>query len=293
MSWCYLNDIHQFKILKNMPIDKINNVNIFWKLTGDKGEPLIFVHGSWGDHHNWDLVTAQLSKMFRVLTYDRRGHSQSERPTGQGYVEEDIMDLIELINHLELSPAHIVGNSYGAGIVLKTAAKRPDLVRSLIAHEPPFFGLLKDNPDARQALQMVDARIKAVLDLIAAGNLEKASEEFMEKIASEPGTWEKLPDEVKKTTTYNAPTFYDEMLDPQSLEFDTTTLSTFRKPALLSTGSESPPFFRPVIESLVNAMPNAKRITIEGAGHVPHSSHSEKYIEMVTQFCLTGDVALQ
>jgi pimeloyl-ACP methyl ester carboxylesterase len=103
-----------------MPVDKINNVNIFWKLTGDAGEPLIMVHGSWGDHHNWDSVAPELAKTFRVLTYDRRGHSQSERPVGQGYVEEDLTDLIELIHHLNLSPAHIVGNSYGASIVLKT-----------------------------------------------------------------------------------------------------------------------------------------------------------------------------
>ena len=79
-----------------MPINKINGVNIFWELTGDKGEPLILVHGSWGDHHNWDLVVGEFSKTFRVLTYDRRGHSQSERLQGQGYVKEDIKTLCEL-----------------------------------------------------------------------------------------------------------------------------------------------------------------------------------------------------
>ena len=53
-----------------MPIDKINGVNIFWELTGSKSEPLVLVHGSWGDHHNWDMVVGELSKTFRVLTYD-------------------------------------------------------------------------------------------------------------------------------------------------------------------------------------------------------------------------------
>jgi len=275
-----------------MPIDKINNVNIFWKLTGDTGEPLILVHGSWSDHHNWDLVTAELAKIFRVLTYDRRGHSQSERPIGQGYVEEDITDLIELINHLDLSAAHLVGSSYGASIVLKTAVKRPDLFRSIIVHDPPLFGLLKDDPDAKEALQIVNVRMKAVLDLIAAGNIAKATKEFTEKIAMGPGAWEKLPDEVKNTFIYNAPTWYDEMHDPQSLQIDITTLSAFKKPALLCTGSESPLFFPLVIEKLINALPYAKRITIEGAGHVPHTSHSEKYVELVKQFCLTEDVVL-
>src|SRR4030095_3938376 len=126
-----------------MPIDKINGVKIFWELTGMKGDPLVFVHGSWGDHHNWDKVTGELAKTFRVLTYDRRGHSRSERPPGQGSVDDDAADLVALISFLNLSPAHIAGNSFGATIVLKTAAKRPDLFSSMIIHEPPLFGLLQ------------------------------------------------------------------------------------------------------------------------------------------------------
>ena len=270
-----------------MPIDKINGVKIFWELTGSKGESLVLVHGSWDDHHNWDMVVGEFAKTFRVLTYDRRGHSQSERPPGQGSVEQDIEDLIELINHLNLSPAHIAGNSYGAGIVLKTAAKRPDLFRSMIIHEPPLFGILKDNPNAQEALQILNGRIKAVLDLFAEGNLEKATEEFMEKIAMGTGAWEKLPEVAQKIFIYNALTWYDEMQDPQSLQIDLTTLSDFTKPALLSAGSESPPFFPLVIDKLMNAIPHAKRITIEGAGHVPHMSHSEKYIEIVSNFCFS------
>jgi pimeloyl-ACP methyl ester carboxylesterase len=273
-----------------MPINKINNVNIFWNLTGDVGEPLILVHGSWGDHHDWDMITPGLAKTFRVLTYDRRGHSQSKRPIGQVYVEDDIGDLIELINHFNLSPAYVLGSSYGAAIVLKTAAKRPDLFRSIILHEPPLFGLLKDNPDAEEALHIVNMRIEAVLDLIAAGKMEKAAKEFTEKISMGPGAWEKFPDEVKNNFIYNAPTFYDETNDPQSLHIDITTLSALTKPALLSTGSKSPNFFPPVIEKLIKALPQAKRMTIEGAGHVPHRSHPDKYIELIKQFYLTGDV---
>jgi pimeloyl-ACP methyl ester carboxylesterase len=272
-----------------MPIEKINGVNLYYELTGSTGEPLVLVHGSWGDHHNWGLVVGELAKTFRVITYDRRGHSQSERPPGQGYVADDIQDLISLVEHLNLAPAHIAGNSYGAGITLKTAAKRPDLFRNMIIHEPPLFGLIVDNPKAQEALQIVNGRIKTVLDLIEAGNLEKAAEEFMEKLGMGPGTWEKLPGVAKQTFIYNAPTWYDEIQDPQSLQFDTTTLSVFHKPALLSSGSESPLFFPLVLDKVILGLPHAKRIIIEGAGHVPHMSHPEKYIELVSQFCLESN----
>jgi len=108
-----------------MSSDKINGIDLYWELTGSKGAPLVLVHGSWGDHHNWDSVVTELSKTFRVLTYDRRGHSKSERLNEQGNIEEDVSDLIALIEYLNLSPAYIAGNSGGAAIALRTAARRP------------------------------------------------------------------------------------------------------------------------------------------------------------------------
>ena len=124
-----------------------------------------------------------------------------------------------------------------------------------------------------------------MMGLIAAGSMEEATEEFMEKLGMGAGTWQKLPESAQKIFIYNAPTWYDEMHDPNSLEIDITTLSDFKKPALLSAGSESPPFFPLIIDQIMTALPHAKRITIEGAGHVPHMSHPGKYIELVRSFC--------
>src|SRR5437764_1692817 len=125
-----------------MPISVINGVRLFWEQTGEHGEPLVLVHGSWGDHHNWDPVVPALAEHFQVLAYDRRGHSASERLAGQGSVFEDAEDLAGLIDELDLGPAHVAGNSFGAAIVLRAATRRPDVFRTLIAHEPPLFPLL-------------------------------------------------------------------------------------------------------------------------------------------------------
>ena len=76
----------------------INGVRLFWELRGEAGDLLVLVHGSWGNHHNWDSVVPAFGRSFRVLTYDRRGHSQSQRPGGQGCIEEDVADLAALID---------------------------------------------------------------------------------------------------------------------------------------------------------------------------------------------------
>jgi pimeloyl-ACP methyl ester carboxylesterase len=100
-----------------MPRTRVNAVELYYEATGD-GDPLVLVHGSWGDHSNWQSVVPGLASSFRVITYDRRGHSPSERPPGQGLRREDEDDLAALIEVLDVSPAHVAGNSFGASIVL-------------------------------------------------------------------------------------------------------------------------------------------------------------------------------
>jgi pimeloyl-ACP methyl ester carboxylesterase len=79
-----------------MPDSSINGVSLYWEVKGD-GEPVVLVHGSWGDHNNWAQVVPALSSSLRVVTYDRRGHSASERPPAQGSIDEDVADLAGLI----------------------------------------------------------------------------------------------------------------------------------------------------------------------------------------------------
>ena len=62
-----------------MPQTKVNGVALYYELEGS-GEPLALVHGSWGDATNWRFVVPGLAESFRVLAYDRRGHSEASGP---------------------------------------------------------------------------------------------------------------------------------------------------------------------------------------------------------------------
>jgi pimeloyl-ACP methyl ester carboxylesterase len=283
-AWYSVISCCSFKTLF-MPFDAINGVKLYWELSGSKGDPIVFIHGSWGDHHNWDNVTGPLSDNFRVLSYDRRGHSQSERLDQQGNMEEDVADLVALLRHLDIAPAHIIGNSGGAAVALKTAAQHPALFRTLVVHEPALFGILKNIPQAQPYLQEINNRIAGVVSLIEKGENEEGAKRFVETIAFGPGTWNGLPSIVKETFIYNAPTFLDETKDPDNLEMNIDSLLQFTKPALLTSGTESAPFFPMVLDQLKKVLPNATRKIIEGTGHVPHLSHPQEYIRLIKDFC--------
>ena len=253
-------------------------------MTGDKGEPLVLVHGSWGDHYNWDKVVPGLAKKFRVITYDRRGHSQSKRLAEQGHVREDVDDLAALINCLKLAPANIAGNSFGAIISLKLAIQNPELFKTLFIHEPPLITLLEGHAGAEKALQAVTERINAVVSLLKQGKNEEGAELFVETIAFGAGAWKSLPSQLQQTFIFNAPTWLDEMQDDESLRIDLKKLKNFTQPVFISQGEISPPFFPIVIDKIAGALPHAQRKTFSGAGHVPHMSHPGEYIEALTGF---------
>jgi pimeloyl-ACP methyl ester carboxylesterase len=262
---------------------EINGVQLYHELHG-QGEPLVLVHGSWVNAASWDLIVPRLAESFRVLVYDRRGHSRSERPDGQGSVHEDVNDLGGLLEALRLAPAHLVTNSSGGNIALRLGAKRPELVRSLCCQEPPVFDLLTDYPDGQELLQQGADTLEATSEQIAAGDHEGAARKFVEEMIFGPGAWDEVPPQIRTIFVENAPTFLDELRDPDLLGADRDALAHLQIPTRLTEGSETLPVFSRVIDRLIELVPNATRETIKGAGHVPELTDPERYIATIVAF---------
>lgn len=117
----------------------------------------------------------------------------SGQPRKAAFAREDVADLAALIEHLELGPLWVAGNSLDASITFRLAGERPDLVRGVIAREPPLFSLLADDPVMAPTLGDADNRISAVVERIAADDHAGAAEQFAETVSLDPGTWAQLP----------------------------------------------------------------------------------------------------
>jgi pimeloyl-ACP methyl ester carboxylesterase len=266
-----------------VPEAEVHGIGLYYELEGS-GEPLALVHGSWGDATSWRFVVPGLAESFRVLAYDRRGHSRSERPDTPGSVDEDGDDLAPLLEALDLAPAHVATNSWGGNIALRLATRRPDVFRSLCCHEPPLWSLLEGDPESQQLLQEGARSLEQVGRRIAAGDHEGAARQFVEEAAFGPGAWEnELPGEMRAVFVQNAPTYLDELQDPNQLNVDRDALARLDLPVRLTEGSESPPVFPRVINRLAELIPRVTRETIQGAAHVPQLSTPERYVEVTTR----------
>ncbi|MET9275320.1 alpha/beta hydrolase [Kribbella sp. NPDC003557] len=89
-----------------------------------------------------------------VVTYDPRGVERSVREGELTELspEDHASDLAALIDHLDVGPVDIFASSGGAVNALALAARRPDLINTLVAHEPPLAAILPDSTAALAAV---------------------------------------------------------------------------------------------------------------------------------------------
>jgi pimeloyl-ACP methyl ester carboxylesterase len=247
-----------------------------------EGDPIVLVHGGWTDGSRWGFVAPELAHTNTAVVYDRRGHSRSVW-SGAVTRRTDEDDLAELIDRLGCRPAHLVGNSYGAAIALGTAARYPDLVRSVAGHEPPLLGVARFAPALASEMDNFAAIAELVADDIRRNEATRGAQRFVEDAVFGPGAWAMLPDSMKSTMVANAWTFVG-MLQDQAWA-DVPAAPGRDIPVLLTDGDQTPAWLPHIVAALLEGPYRAaQHATFAGAGHSPHVTHPAEFVEVVRDF---------
>ena len=145
-----------------------NGINLHHTDSGGDGRPVVLIHGwplsgaSWSEQEA-DLVDAG----YRVITYDRRGFGDSDKPDAGYDYDTFAADLDGLLTALDLSDATIVGFSMGGGEVARYLSRYgSDRVRSavLAGAVPPYLLKTDDNPDGGLGEEDVEEMKSGVRD---------------------------------------------------------------------------------------------------------------------------------
>jgi len=128
----------------------INGHELFVEVAGEEsGYPVILLHHGLGSIYSWSRqIPALVNAGFKVLAYDRWGYgnSQPREYLSVPFFEDDLSDLYQLLSHLKIKRAALVGHSDGGTIALYFATKYPQLtscVVTIAAHiyvEPKMYG---------------------------------------------------------------------------------------------------------------------------------------------------------
>ncbi len=122
------------------------------------GPVLLCIPGGPTDAGMFSDLGGRLADRYTVVSYDPRGHSRS-RLDG---ASEDIPvavhadDAAALLAAVTKEPAFVYGNSGGGTIGLELLTRQPQLVRRLVAHEPPLMELLPDAERFRALFDGID-----------------------------------------------------------------------------------------------------------------------------------------
>ncbi|HTY71540.1 MAG TPA: alpha/beta hydrolase [Actinomycetes bacterium] len=100
-------------------------------------QPAVLVHGLGGSALNWTTSSALLADRLACRAPDLPGFGESPPPHDGDYgVDAHARAVEELIEADGHGPVHLFGNSLGGAVAVRLAARRPDLVRSLVLVSP-------------------------------------------------------------------------------------------------------------------------------------------------------------
>ncbi|PDS41244.1 alpha/beta hydrolase [Rhizobium anhuiense] len=131
-----------------------DDVEIFYKDWGPKdAQPIVFHHGWPLSSDDWDAqMLFFLSKGFRVVAHDRRGHGRSSQVADGHDMDHYAADAFAVVEHLSLKNAVHIGHSTGGGEVARYVARHGQPAGRvakavLVSAVPPLMLKTASNPE--------------------------------------------------------------------------------------------------------------------------------------------------
>jgi len=238
-----------------------------WECPKPGAPTLVLLHGYTGHARSWDVFAEAMSRDYRVLVPDQRGHGQTQWAPPDAYgTDEMVKDLDTFVRALQLDRFVLLGLSMGGLVSIGYAGKRPDALGKLvivdIAPEIDTVGL---------------KRIQA--GVVRSDVFETREEAFERARADNPIP---PPDHQRHRVDYSLMrtadgkyTYrYDRALrDPKNPRTGIPAQEGWRLvanisvPTLVIRGELSDILSRPVAERMRSTIPDCRVVEVKGASH--------------------------
>jgi len=278
----------------NEKINKINGINICTESFGDPEKPaVLLIMGAMCSMVYWDEeFCQQLAETGRyVIRYDNRdvGRSSTYEPGSSHYTVVDMADdAIGVLDAYHIDEAHIVGMSLGGMIAQIMALRHPQRVLSITMIASGIFG----SDDNNRNLPPMDEKILAyhangatlnwsdkesVADYLVAGSalLCGSKHKFDEKRA-----YKQVEKEINRANNLLS------MFNHAFLKGDDSyegKLKGINVPALVIHGTEDTVLPYEHALALVNEIPHALLLSLEGSGHEIHFDDWNRIIKAISK----------
>jgi pimeloyl-ACP methyl ester carboxylesterase len=244
---------------------RIDGTELEYEVAGT-GEPVVFIHGSLiADAFRPLLSEPVLADRYRLILYHRRGYLGSSRTPGPDNVARQAADCRELLRHLGVGRARVVGHSYGGAIALQLALDARDVVHSLALLEPAL-AVGESAQGYRDAIARGEQRYREAGAVVVV-------DEFLQArfgTAYRGGLDRVLPGAFAQAVADAGTAFEQEMPGLREWSFTEVQARRITQPVLAVLGGDSDalwPRFGETNRLLLAWLPNAERFVLPGAAH--------------------------
>lgn len=245
-------------------------------LQSGSGEHLVLIHGLLGSLENLNMVAKGLAEHFTVTSIDVRNHGSSFHDEDMSY-ENLAQDVINLLDHLNIENAYILGHSMGGKIAMQTALSFPERVNKLIVadiapvqypphHQQILAGLQAINVEQLTNRKQADAELAHYVE-------EAGIRQFLLKnLAVENGKFR------FKCNLSNISSCYQQIMQGQQSD------QAFEKAVLFIKGGNSDYITAEHKEVIGSLFPMSQAKIIQGAGHWLHAEKPAIFNKIVLNF---------
>lgn len=265
----------------------IKDIDLHYTDTGGDGRPVVLIHGWPLSGDSWsEQVPALEAEGYRVVTYDRRGFGESDKP-GKDYDYDAFAgDTAAVLGELDLRDATLVGFSMGGGEIARYISQHgQDRLRSVVfaAAVPPYLLKTEDNPEGGLSSEEIEGMVEG-----AAADRDKFLDKFTTDFFSADG--ELKVSEVQRQEALALERQADDKALVDSIDaFGRTDfradLAAVTVPTLVIHGnSDATVPFEVSGKRTHEAIAGSELVVIEGAPHGLNVSHAKEFNSALLDF---------
>lgn len=276
-----------------MTIDKVETVAGTLEIEGDHlyyevagaGPVLVLGHAGFVDRRMWDDQWAEFAQQYRVIRYDMRGYGESS-PVHRPVVRR--ADLAQLLTHLDVARAILVGCSMGGEVMLDYTLEHPDQVAALVLVNSVPSGFEMQGPPPPEIMEMIEAlqqgdeaRVAELQLRIWIDGPTRRADQVDATVRARAAEMNKIA--VQNNTWATADAQPADPLNPPAV----SRLAQVRVPTLVVAGALDHAENLRGMDLMAAEIPNAQKVVLAHSAHVPSMEQPVEFNRAVLDFLAT------